>query len=106
MSQEQLREAIRKERRVELAFEGLRYFDVLRWGIAEKELNHTFTGVKLSNDPNARNYRGSGSSASPVDKDMYYEFEHRSWSAHNRYFPIPQNDLNINKNLKQNEGYN
>lgn len=106
VSQEQLREAIRKERRVELALEGLRYFDVLRWGIAEKELNHTFTGVKLSNDPNARNYRGSGSSASPVDKDMYYEFEHRSWSAHNRYFPIPQNDLNINKNLKQNEGYN
>lgn len=40
VSQEQLREAIRKERRVELAFEGLRYFDVLRWGIAEKELNH------------------------------------------------------------------
>lgn len=106
LSQEQLRQAIRKERRVELAFEGLRYFDVLRWGIADKELNHTFTGVKLSDDPNARNYRGSGSSASPVDKDMYYEFEQRSWSAHNRYFPIPQNDLNINKNLKQNEGYN
>ena len=105
-SQDQLREAIRKERRVELAFEGLRYFDVLRWGIAEKVLNHTFTGVKLSDDPNAKNYRGSGASASPVDKDMYYQFEKRTWSAHNRYFPIPQNDLNINKNLKQNEGYN
>ncbi len=104
--QDKLREAIRKERRVELAFEGLRYFDVLRWGIAAKELNHTFTGVKLSDDPSARNYRGSGSSASPVDEDMYYQFEKRSWSAHNRYFPIPQNDLNINKNLKQNDGYN
>lgn len=45
MSQELIREAVRKERRVELAFEGLRYYDVLRWGIAEKELNHTFTGV-------------------------------------------------------------
>lgn len=54
-----MREAIRKERRVELAFEGLRYYDVLRWEIAEKELNHTFTGVKLSDDPNARNYRGA-----------------------------------------------
>ena len=68
-----MREAIRKERRVELAFEGLRYYDILRWGIAEKELNHTFTGVKLSNDPNARNYRGSGTAASPVDEDMYYQ---------------------------------
>ncbi len=105
-TQELLRNAVRKERRVELAFEGLRYFDVLRWGIAEKVLNHTFTGVKLSNDPSAINYRGSGSSASPVDADGYYQFEPRTWSAHNRYWPIPQNELNINKNLKQNEGYN
>ena len=106
MSQELIREAVRKERRVELAFEGLRYYDVLRWGIAEKELNHTFTGVKLSDDPKARNYRGSGTAASPVDEDMYYQFEKRTWSPHNRYFPIPQNDLNVNKNLKQNTGYN
>lgn len=105
-SQELVRKAVRKERRIELAFEGLRYFDVLRWGIAEKELNHTFTGVKLSNNPNDRNYRGSGSTASPVDANLYYQFEKRSWLPHNRYFPIPQNDLNVNKNLKQNEGYN
>jgi hypothetical protein len=105
-TQELVREAIRKERRVELAFEGLRYYDVLRWEIAEKELNHTFTGVKLSDDPNARNYRGSGTAASPVDENMYYQFEKRTWSSHNRYFPIPQNDLNVNKNLKQNTGYN
>ncbi len=105
-TQEQVRTAVRKERRVELALEGLRYYDVLRWDIAEKELNHTFTGVKLSDDPNARNYRGSGTAASPVDEDMYYQFEKRTWAAHNRYFPIPQNDMNVNKNLKQNEGYN
>ncbi|HPJ51238.1 MAG TPA: RagB/SusD family nutrient uptake outer membrane protein [Proteiniphilum sp.] len=105
-SQEAVREAVRKERRVELAFEGLRYFDVLRWGVAKELLNHTFTGVKLSDDPSAPNYRGSGSSASPVDEDMYYQFEKRMWSDHNRYFPIPQNELNVNKNLKQNSGYN
>ncbi|MCI1648393.1 MAG: RagB/SusD family nutrient uptake outer membrane protein [Bacteroides sp.] len=104
-SPELLREAVRQERRVELAFEGLRYFDVLRWGIAEKELNCTFTGVKLSDNSNERNYRGSGSSASPVNENMYYQFEKRMWTTHNRYFPIPQSDLNVNKNLKQNEGY-
>lgn len=101
-----LRDAVRKERRVELAFEGFRYFDVLRWGTALQELNHTFTGVKLSDDPTAANYRGSGSTASPVDENMYYKFETRAWDSHNRYFPIPQNDLNINKNLTQNPGYN
>lgn len=104
-SQEAVRNAVRKERRVELAFEGFRYFDVLRWGIAEQELNHTFTGVKLSDNPADRNYRGSGSTASPVDEDMYYQFETRSWAAHNRYFPIPQSEINVNKNLKQNDGY-
>ena len=101
-----MRDAVRKERRVELAFEGFRYFDVLRWGTALQELNHTFTGVKLSDDPTAANYRGSGSTASPVDENMYYKFETRAWDSHNRYFPIPQNDLNINKNLTQNSGYN
>ena len=105
-SQASLRAAVRKERRVELAFEGFRYFDVLRWGTAMQELNHIFTGVKLSDDPSARNYRGSGATASPVDENMYYQFEVRTWSPHNRYFPIPQGDLNINKNLKQNDGYN
>ena len=105
-TQELLRAKIRKERRIELAFEGFRYFDVLRWGTANTELNRSFTGVKLSDDPTAPNYRGSGSSASPVDENMYYQFENRSWSAHNRYWPIPQNDLNVNKNLKQNTGYN
>lgn len=105
-SQDLVREAVRKERRVELAFEGFRYFDVLRWGTAIDELNHTFTGVKLSDDPTARNYRGSGSTASPVDENMYYQFEKRTWSPHNRYFPIPQNEMNINKNLKPQEGYN
>ena len=65
--QDGIRKAVRAERRVELAFEGLRYFDVLRWEIADKELNHYFTGVKLSDDPNARNYKGN----SPVDADGY-----------------------------------
>lgn len=106
MSQDALRKAIRKERRVELAFEGLRYFDVLRWGTAKEELNHYFTGVKLSDNPSDRNYRGEGATASPVDADGYYQFEKRSWDDHNRYWPIPQKDMNVNHNLKQNPGYN
>ncbi|MBD5280944.1 MAG: RagB/SusD family nutrient uptake outer membrane protein [Bacteroides sp.] len=101
-SQEKIRKAVRAERRVELAFEGLHYFDILRWGTAKDELNHYFTGVKLSDDPEARNYKGT----SPVDENNYYKFEERKWDNHNRYWPIPQADRNINPNLKQNEGYN
>lgn len=104
-TQDKVRNAVRKERRVELAFEGLRYFDVLRWGIAKETLNHTFTGVKLSDNPIDRNYRGEGSSAASVDENMYYQFEKREWADHNRYFPIPQRDMDINENLVQNDGY-
>ncbi|MGQ1947006.1 RagB/SusD family nutrient uptake outer membrane protein [Geofilum sp. OHC36d9] len=38
ISQADLREAIIKERQLELAFEGCRYWDLIRWGLAEQEL--------------------------------------------------------------------
>lgn len=39
LTKDQMRQAIRKERRIELAFEGFRYDDVKRWRIAEERLN-------------------------------------------------------------------
>src|SRR5206468_2204992 len=41
-----MRTEIRRERRIELAFEGFRYWDLLRWKTAETELPQTITGVK------------------------------------------------------------
>lgn len=101
-SQEAIRKAVRAERRVELAFEGFRYFDVLRWGTAKTELNHYFTGVKLSTNPDDHNYGGN----SKMDADGYYQFEQREWADYNRYWPVPQDERNVNANLTQNEGYN
>lgn len=40
LTKDQLRERIRQERRIELAFEGLRYYDLKRWRIAGKVLNN------------------------------------------------------------------
>lgn len=45
LSKEQMREAIRKERRIELAFEGIRYFDLKRWHIAGQILNAVNDGI-------------------------------------------------------------
>ncbi|QDH79755.1 RagB/SusD family nutrient uptake outer membrane protein [Echinicola soli] len=45
LSQDAMRERIRHERRVELAFEGLRYYDLKRWRVAEEELNSVDDGV-------------------------------------------------------------
>lgn len=96
---DELREIIRRERRVEFAFEGLRYFDILRWDIAENELNRQFTGMKLTNNP--ENY-----DEFPVDEDGYLLYQKRNFKTGvNELWPIPQSEIDINENLKQNPGY-
>jgi len=45
MSKVEMRERIRHERRIELAFEGLRYFDLKRWHIAGDVLNKVTDGL-------------------------------------------------------------
>jgi hypothetical protein len=92
----ELTKIIRRERRVEFAFEGLRYFDILRWGIAATELNRQFTGMKLTNDP--ANYKEY-----PVDSEGYLIYQKRNFVAgRNELWPIPQTERDINKNLSQN----
>lgn len=95
-----LREIIRRERRVEFAFEGLRYYDILRWGIAAEELNGTYHGMKLTNDP--ANY-----TTYPVDAEGYFEMRNKRAfkKGTNELWPIPQSERDINKNLTQNPGY-
>ena len=45
LSKDEMRERIRRERRVELAFEGQRYFDLKRWKIAKEVLNAVEDGL-------------------------------------------------------------
>jgi hypothetical protein len=95
----ELRKIVRRERRVEFAFEGLRYYDILRWDIAADELNRQFTGLKLTNDP--ANYKDY-----PVDNEGYFIFQRRNFKkGTNELWPIPQTERDINKNLTQNPGY-
>ncbi len=77
------RNAIIKERRVEFAFEGLRWMDIIRWGIAMDVMN-----AKLSN---------------PVQDGGKY-----SMKTHQTLFPIPFSELNRyqdDKVMWQNPGY-
>jgi hypothetical protein len=94
-----LRTIIRRERRVEFAFEGLRYYDILRWGIADTELNRQFTGMKLTNNP-------AGYTKFPVDNEGYFLLHKRNFKKGiNELWPIPQSERDINKTLTQNGGY-
>lgn len=52
MSYEEMQEAIRLERRIELAFEGHRFFDVRRWMIAETTQNQQMYGYKITRSTN------------------------------------------------------
>lgn len=94
-----LKPIIRRERLVELAFEGIHYYDILRWGTAATELNRQFTGMKLTNNP-------SGYTAYPVDANGFFIYQKRSFVAgKNELWPVPQSEREINKNLSQNIGY-
>ncbi len=45
LTKDQMRQRIRHERRIELAFEGLRFFDLIRWHIAGQVLNNVKDGI-------------------------------------------------------------
>jgi hypothetical protein len=51
LSQAQMRTVIQKERRLELAFEGFRFWDVRRWMIAEQTENGTMHGMEVNRGP-------------------------------------------------------
>src|SRR5690606_4395096 len=45
--QDNAREALRFERRLEMAMEGSRFFDLVRWGIADQVINTYFETEKI-----------------------------------------------------------
>ncbi|SEL46742.1 SusD family protein [Olivibacter domesticus] len=74
--QEEMQRLIRQERRVELALEGQRYFDLKRWGIVKEVMDNT-------QDPDGAS---------------------RLFQARDTLWPVPQSEVDIAKSLG-NEGY-
>lgn len=91
VGQAEMREAIRKERRVELAFENNRFFDVRRWKIAEQTENGPIYGLNITSDM-------------PEFLDVV-PFETRVFNRRHYFFPIPSNDVNNDRELVQNPGW-
>ena len=82
LTKDQMRDVVRRERRIELTFEGLYYSDILRWKTAEKENNgmmHNNEGVAVVE---------------------------RSFNPKRDYlWPIPYNQIVLNPNLEQNPNW-
>lgn len=95
LSKEEMRLAIRKERRVELAFENHRYFDTRRWKIAETTDNGPFKGLNIN----------EGASVSDVNFYQPVVFENRVFQKKHYLFPVPQSEINKDNALVQNSGW-
>lgn len=94
-NQAEMREGIKHERRIELAFEGHRYWDLKRWLDAESVLNQPLLGIRAVQNPD--------------DSFTYTEFtvEERVFIAPKMYlYPIPQTEISkSNGVLEQNAGW-
>ncbi|APU68980.1 RagB/SusD family nutrient uptake outer membrane protein [Christiangramia flava] len=84
LSQDQMREKIRNERRIELAFEEHRFFDIRRWEIAPNVLNGPVYGIQLT--PN-----GDG-----TFEYNRIEVEERPFPEKMYVLPIPQDEIDKN----------
>ncbi|MNY29923.1 SusD family protein [compost metagenome] len=78
----EMREIIRNERKIELAFEGVYYTDIRRWGIAKDLMN--------------------GKSIRKINGD---QLDTRTFVDAFYLWPIPQGERDLNPGLTQNPGY-
>jgi len=93
LTREQMREVIRHERRVEMAFEEQRFWDIRRWKIAEHVLNGTLHGMKITNNGGTLTYERSDASKVSFDVSKMYSY------------PIPYDEIIKNSKLTQNQGW-
>lgn len=76
--------AVRNERRLELAFENQRWFDLKRWDVVTETINEYLSSESF--------YAGYTYRVNPISK----------WQT---YLPVPVSVTNINPDVAQNAGY-
>ena len=96
-NQADLREKVRHERRVELAFEGLRRDDIIRWKIGDQTL-----GTKAGKPTYGARLKLLGEPGNPMPNKF---MEKRFWDDKMYLFPVPQGAIDNNANLTQNPGW-
>ncbi|RPH32741.1 MAG: RagB/SusD family nutrient uptake outer membrane protein [Bacteroidales bacterium] len=94
-----LRELVRRERQVELAMEGLRWFDIARWRIAEVVMSGPLYGSRLGDvDPD--------NGALTLTTERIFVEDRVFNPAKNYLWPIPQSAIDVSKGvLTQNPNY-
>lgn len=120
-NQSELRKALRIERRMEFAYEGLRYMDLIRWKLASKALSIKNYGILYPASLLKEKVTDKGlwfwPTTPKIDEDGIPDFTEmekagqitvlskRAWNDRQYLWPIPTKEILINNNLKQNTGY-
>jgi hypothetical protein len=88
-----MREVVRNERRIELAFEEQRFWDIRRWKIAKAVYGTTLHGVTITKNANGTfSYTGKDVTTPYFTDAMYL-------------FPIAIKETQVNPGIEQNPGY-
>jgi starch-binding outer membrane protein, SusD/RagB family len=113
LSQDEMRNRVRKERRHELGIEGFRYFDIHRWRIAEEVMPgpyrgrlNRYDGGGWLNEPPHIDPIGTPSYDHISNANELVVIENRGFNPNRDYlWPIPRIELETNTALTQNPGY-
>ena len=99
LSQADMREAIKRERRIEFNCEGIRFNDIRRWKQGEQFLNVALYGM---------NFRGTARTDNATNPNAFFKrtfYKNKSFSKKMYLWPVPQAQMDINPNLVQAPGY-
>lgn len=99
LNQAQMRDEIRHERRIELSFEGHRYFDVRRWKIPN------LPGSNQGGVYEGMNMDAGTSLSDPAFHTRVPAFSRTPWQRRYYFMPYGQNEMDRNKQLVQFPGY-
>ena len=103
-----LRQACRHERRIEMAYEDQRFWDVRRWVIGPDAYHQTHAvDVRYETTEAATMYRQADGSSwgDPIFAEKELGGDARAWLDKAYFFPIMRDEMNKNPQLIQNPGY-
>lgn len=91
-TKDEMREIIQNERRIELAFEEHRFYDIRRWRLAEKVFAEPLRGMRIVQGVGGYTYSEIDVLEAPFETKRYL-------------YPIPYSEVNKNKNMVQNPNW-
>lgn len=110
LSQAELRTALRYERKVELAGDGLRWYDLRRWGIANDIMNGYLYLNRSAKPWTDGVLTGFDENYTPIYNHavatQYFTTQEVVYRVNkDEYWPVPKSEMDANNNLVQNPGY-